>query len=117
MSVTFFNDQVARNDSAGMGVWLTEHFYEHNRFWHILAARTPPVLIPDWPLIEWKDDKLHRREWLDVHERVHDALRAQAGITGVDLGIVDFDQDSEFYGWLDLHASEHSQLRQIFGAV
>ncbi len=117
MAVIFFNDQVQQGDPEGFGVWLTEHFYEHDRFWHILASQTPPVIIPDWPILDWADDDFHRRQWLDAHGRVHDALREQAGITGIDLSQADFDDEAEFYGWMDMHANEHAQLRQIFGAT
>ena len=55
--------------------------------------------------------------WRNTHQLVHVSLRQVSGVTGVDLSLVDFTNDSDFLVWLEDHANEHAELRSFFGVT
>jgi hypothetical protein len=112
----FFHDQVAFGDAAGFGIWRLEHAYEHTQFVQLLAARSPPLLLSDYPFFDWfVGNKGFQTTWLDTHQRVHDFLRQVTGVGGPDLDDVDFDEPQQWYDWHGAHATEHANLRAAFG--
>jgi len=112
----FAPDTVAFGDFTGWGVWLDGHYREHQQFIDIGRTSTPAVFIPDWDLLSWKwDDQRGIEDWLNVHQTIHEQLRTQTGVTGVDLSIVDFSNGDYFALWVDEHAAEHAALRQALG--
>lgn len=111
----FSPDLVLPRDAAGFGLWLAGHFLEHRQFIGILGSQTTPIIIPDYDILAWSDDPISVRTWLDAHAQIHNALRAPAGISGIDLSVVDLTDDSQFQVWQDDHSAEHALLRQAFG--
>jgi len=115
MAVEFQIVDVAYGDTPGMGLWLVQHGREHQQFVSVLAQKSPPVLIPDFNLYDMGETRDHRRIWLADHNQVHNLLRQQANVTGLDLSLVDLDDEAVFYAWIEYHATEHQLLRQAFG--
>ena len=117
MPSQFQPNLVAFKDPAGFGAWLDGHAREHSQFLQILAKLPAPVLLPDYPLLDFGDTPLRQRVWLDTHGTVHDLLRVQANYTGIDLSVLDTTDESAWYIWHDAHVSEHQFLEQFFGVT
>jgi hypothetical protein len=117
MSTEFAINVFAFGDAAGNGEWLIGHYRNHLQYNAKLAARTPPVLLPEFPILAVEGGKIGRRSWLDSHQSWHELLRPLAGATGVDLSTVDLDNENEFTQWMGAHAAEHAFLDQAFGVA
>jgi hypothetical protein len=111
----FFHTTVMKDDDAGWGQWLQEHQYEHTQFIQLGQAMPTPVLWPDYDLASWEKSQRFQRFWLNTHNSIHQQLRAQFGLTGLNLADVDLNKEREFYEWLEAHAQEHANLRAAFG--
>lgn len=109
----FSPDQVAFDDAPGYGAWDIGHAREHIQFVQTLAGQSPPVLIPDQNMLSFFTAGAARGSIVQSHSDVHNLLRAQLGITGVDLTVIDFKDESSFYDWLQYHSYEHAQIRQV----
>jgi len=115
MSIFFFHDTVLPHDPEGFGTWLIEHQYEHTQFHNIALNQLNSIVVPDYDLASWSWAPEVTATWLNAHEVVHRALRQAAGISGIDLSIVDFRDEGAWFEWMDDHASEHQLIRQAFG--
>jgi hypothetical protein len=115
--VFFSPDQVAPHDAAGFGRWLMGHFYEHKQFITLALALTTPGSIPDYNLKQWDDDPLFVIGWLNAHQTVHAAVRQITGVSGIDLSLVDLNDDDDFLLWQNSHSIEHAQERAFFGVM
>lgn len=113
----FAPDQVTFHDLPGYGSFDIGHGREHSQFVAVLAQQTPPVSITDYPLLAFLTAGSARRTMVESHYEAHQALRAALGITGVDLTQYNLDDANDFYDWLGVHATEHSQIRQALGIV
>ena len=89
--------------------------FEHKAFVARGATNNPVITIPDFDILAWSDDPVRVRFWLDSHASIHNALRAPVGLSGIDLSAVDFADAEQFDEWLSLHATEHSELRILYG--
>lgn len=107
----------AFGDAAGAGQYLVGHFRQHLRYNSVLASKTPPVVIPVFPILSVDGGKIGRRSWLEDHANWHNLLRPLANVTGIDLSTVDMDNEQEFYGWIDSHNLEHQLLDIAFGVA
>jgi hypothetical protein len=115
MSTEFALNTFAFGDAAGNGIWLVGHYRQHLRYNSVLAARSPPVLIPEFSILTVEGGNIGRKSWLDAHANWHQLLRPFANITGVDLSAVDMEEEQQFYGWISAHNDEHSLLDVAFG--
>lgn len=115
MTILFYPDRVLPHDPAGWGRYLMGHFLEHEQMRGIALTVTPPANIPAYQIQQWADSPAAVASWLVSHFTIHQALRAQSGVTGIDLSIVDFSDDEDFLLWQDDHGDEHSILRQFYG--
>jgi hypothetical protein len=115
MAINFDPDLYLPGDTEGQGYWLMGHYREHRQFVDILAAGTPTVLIPDFPLLEMGDNEARQRVWLETHENAHALLRSFTNVTGTDFALVDLTSADDFNVWMDSHAFEHRLLRAAFG--
>jgi hypothetical protein len=115
MATEFKINEFEFGDAAGGGFWLVEHYRNHLQYNDVLAKRTPPVLLPVFPIMSVEGGKIGRRSWLDSHQSWHELLRPLAGATGVDLSVVDMDNENEFTQWMGAHNAEHAFLDQAFG--
>ena len=113
----FLPDQSLPHDAAGWGRWLTGHSLEHAQFSQIAGSVTPPVNIPLYDILSWSDDPGRMVFWLNTHQAIHLVLRAQTGVTGIDLSLVDFSDDEQFLQWQFDHSAEHSELRSVYGVT
>ena len=114
--VQFSPDIVQFGDTIGWGTWLDGHYREHQQFIDIGFASTPVVFIPDYDLLSFTwNDRRAVEDWLNVHQTVHEALRNSTGVQGIDLSVVDLENPAYFALWLDTHAQEHAQIRQVLG--
>ncbi len=104
-------------DVAGEGAFLVGHFRNHLQYNAALAARTNPVILPEFDIIEVTGGKVGRRAWLDSHAMWHNLLRPLANVTGIDLASVDLENKEQFYSWLESHNFEHQLLDIAFNIV
>jgi hypothetical protein len=102
-------------DVAGSGQWLVGHFRQHLNYNNVLAARTPAVVLAEFPILTMEGGHSGRRSWLNSHENWHELVRPFANVTGIDLSTVNLDNEQQFYEWLDIHNFEHSLLDLAFG--
>jgi hypothetical protein len=98
-------------------LWLVGHYRQHLRYNAVLAARSPPVIIDEFPILNLGDSKREVRFWLDAHQNWHQLIRPFANVSGIDLAQVDFDNKNQFYLWQDDHNAEHRLLDQAFGVA
>jgi len=111
----FFHDTCLFGDPVGFSIYCQEHAYEHVQFLKLYQAKSPPVLLPDYDLGSWENEKSFVTEWLATHEAVHEQLRALTGVSGVNLADVDLTKEAEWYVWMDDHRAEHGALRAALG--
>jgi hypothetical protein len=117
MTTEFSPNLVAYGDVAGLGRWLVGHYRQHLRYNDVLAGRSPPVIIDDFPILELGSNSQERRVWADQHEKWHELIRPFANVTGIDLANIDFSDPSQFYQWIDLHNAEHALIDTAFGVA
>lgn len=115
MTVLFSPDVCLPNDPAGWGRWLLGHAAEHEQMRKLLLARNPPIIAPDYNLRSWSDDPKVYESWLETHQLVHDSLNEALNVTAIDFSEADFEDERNFFIWLDDHAGTHAIYRQILG--
>lgn len=111
----FAPSQVSFNDNPGYGMWDIGHGREHIQFVQVLAARTPPVLLPDPDFLAILSGGRTRRQSMDTHQGVHELLRSITGVAGVDYTEFNLDDEGDFYSMLGYHEQEHQQIRTALG--
>lgn len=109
----FQPDQVAFQDLPGYGAWDIAHAREHMQFVQILQASGIP--IPDYDFLQFLTADWARSSILQSHAQSHVTLRNAVGITGVDLSVLNFDSQDDFYAWTGYHAQDHALIRQQLG--
>ena len=117
MASEFLFNQFEFGDIAGNGLFLVGHYRNHLQYNDVLAKRTPPVLLPEFPILTVEAGKIGRKSWLNSHQDWHELLRPLANTTGVDLSEVNMDNEAEFYQWIDAHNAEHRFFDQFFGVA
>jgi hypothetical protein len=116
MTIFFQPDHCLPHDPTGFGYWLQSHYNEHRQFIQIAQTQlTIPVFITDYNLAYWSDEPKIAQRWLLAHEQIHEQLRTLTNVGGIDLSQVDLTQDDQWYEWMDDHAQEHMDFRQVFG--
>ncbi len=118
MTSEFAINQIEYGDTVGMGLWSDGHYRQHLRYNAVLAGRSPPVLLPTFPIFyfpifDGNDTEI--RFWLNSHESWHELLRPIANVTGADLSDLDYKNPQYFYEWVDTHNAEHALLDAAFG--
>lgn len=113
MSIDFQPDTVLPKDPVGFGQWRNGHYREHLQLRQICFTLSPPVDIPDYDILSWRDEPQFVQEWLVSHEALHVQLRAVCNVTGTDLSLVDFSDDEQWFEWMDAHALEHQIFRNV----
>jgi hypothetical protein len=118
MSTEFSPNTVQYGDAAGLGAWSDGHFRQHLRYNAVLAARTPAVVLPEFPILNaFQGNRQEIRFWLNAHENWHEQLRPFANVSGANLADLDIDNERLFYEWQDTHNIEHALLDQAFGVA
>lgn len=117
MTSQFTLNTLEYGDQAGWGEWLVGHYRQHLQYNTVLATQSTPILIEIFPILTVEGGENGLRFWLDAHQNWHEAVRPLANVTGVDLSLVDFNDQSQFYQWIDLHNQEHAALDQAFGVA
>lgn len=117
MASEFQVSQVEFGDIVGLGAWQVGHARQHLRYLAALAARSPPVILADIPLLRIGEDKEEIRTWFQDHYfNVHLPLRLYAGVSGgSDFSFVDLSSPEAFYDFLDVHFIEHTLLDAALG--
>ena len=115
MTTEFDPTDFLPGDRAGQGRWEIGHYRQHQRYLEFLAGQDPPIIIAEQPIITMGNTDLERKIFLNSHQVAHELIRPYANVTGIDLALVDFKNEEEFFVWLDVHASEHALLDQAFG--
>lgn len=115
VTVFFRPDLSLPGDPAGWGRWLFGHYLEHQTFSTAAFNATPSISVQDYNLASWSDQKSVVTVWLNQHQNVHAVLRGQSGITGIDLSEVDLSDPDSFLEWMQIHSTEHQELRTFYG--
>jgi hypothetical protein len=105
----------AFGDTVGRGEWEIGHYRQHLDYQRVLGNRTPPVILPDFPVMRIGETSKEIRFWLDAHESLHNLLRPLANVQGTDLSQLDWQNPGYFYEWMQAHNDEHTLLDQAFG--
>jgi hypothetical protein len=69
------------------------------------------VIIPSFVLDPI--DPRNMQAWLYQHQQMHSDMDFVLGIQGFDLTDVNWQDQSQFAGWIQSHAAEHMQAGQI----
>lgn len=117
MATDFQVAVLAYGDGPGFAAWQVGHAFQHERYLKVLAARTPPVILPDVPLFRVGETKDEVFSWFQTHYfNVHLPLRQYSGIQGgSDFSYVDLTKPDYFYDFLSDHFAEHQLLDKAFG--
>jgi hypothetical protein len=113
----FSPDQVTFEDGVGYGVWDDSHHREHLQFAQVLAAKSPPVLIPDYDFLQMLTAGNERKSIWTTHAQAHALLDQITGVTETDYTQYDFTKEYDFYSFLGYHSTGHAQIRQYLGIV
>jgi hypothetical protein len=108
---TFFS----LGDRAGQGQWEMGHYRQHLRYLLTFLGISPPIVIPDHPIMRMGDNDTQKKIWLADHAAIHNTLRTYTNVTGIDLSLVNLHSADEFQVWLDAHATEHDLIDQALG--
>lgn len=120
-------DEVLYGDHPGLGVYEIGHFLQHQQYNAVLAQRG--VIVPDWDIMRMGTGPEGDPQrflgvndnafltWLNIHESIHQTLRAHANISGVSLASLDPDSADQWSLWEGAHAREHAELNARFGTT
>lgn len=111
----FYPTDVTFKDESGYGSWDDSHYRGHLQYVQLLAARTPPVLIPDYNFLEMLTSG--RQDGYDSHQEAHELLRQVLNVTGVDLSEFKMDSEQDFYSFLAYHDADHAAFNRALGVV
>jgi hypothetical protein len=111
----FTPDQVTFGDVPGYGAWDIGHAREHIQFVQVLAAKVPPVLIPDFDLLNLLTAGSSRQAQMQSHQNAHALLAQVTGATAVDFAQFNLDDQGDFYSFAGYHATTHAQIRAALG--
>ena len=111
----FLPDTVTFKDVPGYGAWDDNHYREHLQFVQILAGQTPPILLPDYDLLQMLTAHDGRRSVIDSHNTAHRMLQQICGFTGTDYSQYDLAQEGDFYSFLSYHSTDHASIRRFLG--
>lgn len=118
---------VPYGDKPGLGRYEVGHFLQHQQYLQLLAAQG--INIPDYNLFGMVggpagdprqflgDNPNQFLTWLNDHEAIHIFLRAQSGVSGIDLSALDTNSPESWDLWQQWHAQEHAQFDQHFGTT
>lgn len=116
MTNLFLPNLVAYGDATGLGVYEVGHFLQHQQYLQILAGQG--VTVPDWDILHMRgEDPNEFLTWLNVHEAVHEGLRANAGVSGIDLSQLDPRSADQWELWQEAHRQEHALFDVHFGTT
>lgn len=113
--INFQPDICMPNDPAGFGHWLDGHALEHDVINQKLLQLG--VTVPQYNLLFWDDKPSVVQSWLQAHQTTHQIIDNALNITSVDFSQVDLTQNDQWFEWMDDHASEHQNIRQILGII
>jgi hypothetical protein len=111
----FLLNVVAFGDTVGIGAYEIGHYRQHQDYQAVLAKRTPPVILPVYPILHFGGDDEEMKFWLNDHEALHELLRPIANVQSVDLSALNWNSPQFWAEWIDAHKAEHLLLDQAFG--
>ena len=116
MTTEFQANLVSFGDQSGLGAWEVGHYRQHLNYNDVLAARSPAVVLPVFPIFNLLGlSKFEIIFWLNFHEKWHELVRPYANVTNIDLSEFDITKPSVWYEWQDLHNAEHAAIDKAFG--
>jgi len=112
MDITIFTDTPFGDDAA------MKDFLFSNSQAHSLVAKTLEGLgtvINSQPISDMRSEK----DWLLVHNEIHQEELAALGITqqSVDLSEVDLKDEAQYIEWMQQHAFMHQYVNDALGLV
>ena len=91
--------------------WSFAHAAHHRDINRVLFQKVGAVL-PEYVL---DPVDLDSWTWLYQHQELHNKMDALLAISGYDLLDVDFKNQEQLAGWIDLNGDEHFQAANILG--
>ena len=113
----FSPSEVTFGDGPGLSMWDNGHYREHLQFVQVLAGLTPPIVLPDYDMLQFLTAGDTRKAIVQSHMDSHNLLRHATGVSGTDYTAFNLDDQGDFYSFLGYHDTEHAQLRQALGIV
>ena len=105
--------QVRWGDSDGLNDFLFENGIQHQSF----AERLQDVgfQVPRYPLIDADVEDLD--DWLAIHQIEHQAFATILDLDNpFNLLDADWNQEDDFYDWIQQHLLIHEQIARTLGA-
>lgn len=84
-----------------LSFYLHANATDHTIVRNAVLAQHSGAAIPSYPIRVFHD------EFLEWHQRMHDAVNAVLGTNGFDLQDVDWKSPAQRQAWVWLHGSEH----------
>ena len=110
MLQTLLNDF---RSQPGGGQWALTHMQLHRDIAYTLQSKYS-ISVPLHPLDQMPLDQ-DMRQWLEAHQRMHDAISYRTGIADANLSQIDLENDSSVKLWLSQHLSEHTAMSKLLG--
>lgn len=101
-------------DRDGLGEMLFENGIEHQLFYEILADSG--ILITKYPITD--ADIANLDDWLFVHNQEHESLARVLGLENpFQLINADWNVEGDFYDWIGVHQTIHTQIASALGVT
>lgn len=94
-------------DKDGLSEMLFENGVQHQLFYEVLADAN--VLITKYPITD--ADTANLDDWLFVHNQEHESLARVLGLDNpFQLINADWNVEEDFYDWIGVHQTIHTQI-------
>ena len=94
-------------DREGLGEMLFENGVQHQLFYEVLADSG--ILIQKYPITDAYIENLD--DWLFVHNQEHESLASTLGLDNpFQLINADWNVEEDFYDWIGVHQTIHTQI-------
>lgn len=97
-----------------LDAWNFAHAAEHADINRLLLANYD-VSLPAFVLDPMDPMRIDFYNWLYLHQQMHTLQDQTLGISGYDLLDVDWKDQGQRAGWVQLHENEHYQASNILG--
>lgn len=112
MDMSIFN-LAPHGNAVSMQEFVLENALSHSQISERIAKGG--VILPAFPISTLGENQ---QEWLTNHFMMHQAEFQQIGLTGLpQLDQVDFDDEMQYYDWMEMHALVHNAVNQALGII
>lgn len=95
--------------NGGFDKWIFDHWQDHVEISQAIKAQLG-LTLPEWPIFPFTPESPD--SWNRMHQSMHSDMLNAIGVSGTDLGQVDWDDPTDVQAFYDLNYQEHSNARQ-----